>query len=307
MVVDTIADLYNFLTGKTLKIVLVCFGFSTCAFADPTQVLPAPSYELLPLKVEKSVGVRSATCHVVIRVAGDGSKGRGTIIEPGNRVLTCQHLFRESTKGVTVTLSTGEVIPARVIKTSKDNDLALLSIPQVVTDAAPVSPEPDYRNLRLFNTPHVRCVGWSVIPQDRKVNNVVVVNTEVNSGASGGGLFNATGIYGVIWGSRDGQTFCTAGKVVREFVGADKADRLVVVSLPNDICYPCALVSKELDRLKQDGYNVSKISPSEYHGEGIIKSYPTLLFYRGDTVIYRHSGVQTADQIKERLNAPASP
>ena len=167
----------------------------------------------------------SAHCRIAV---GDGSMGSGTLVGRNNSrglVLTCAHLFDNATGRIVVTFSNGQRFAARLIERDRAHDLAALAIRR--PDAEPIAvshQEPGGVLVACGYGPEgrLRCIRGAVTGQAIAAGAVfpsLTISGAVRPGDSGGGVLDAQGrLAGVIWGQRDGQTYATCGRPVREFV-----------------------------------------------------------------------------------------
>jgi hypothetical protein len=167
----------------------------------------------------------NAHCRIFV---GDGSTGSGTLVSRNDStglVLTCSHLFDESTSDVVVAFPDGSRFAARLIDRDQGNDLGGLLIkrpdaePIEVDDAEPTGMltacgyggDGNFRPATGTVDGKVQAVGASY-PS-------VKITNAVRPGDSGGGVLNAVGkLVGVVWGCRDGETYFTCGRPLREFL-----------------------------------------------------------------------------------------
>jgi small nuclear ribonucleoprotein (snRNP)-like protein len=278
----------------------------------PTQVVfEEPVVE--PPKPEFSVLVKPVEYDVILHVdeGKTSSRGSGTLYR-SNAIVTCYHLFTDSKKGITVTFRDGTKVKGRLIEYDKTYDLACVEIDPVQYRPAKVS---DSKNLagqfeargygaegEGFRSVRGSFVRWASPSNSGSVASTLVLNSGVRSGDSGGGIFNDGGLYGVIWGSRDGETYGTSGAGFRQFIqrcerklNKVKADRIVVYSDP-EICAPCAQLVPVLARLKAAGYNVVELKPTPS-----FPRMPTLVYYAGDEIVEEFIGFDTYENIQARL------
>jgi hypothetical protein len=179
--------------------------------SQPSLLAPYPSH--------------AAHCRIMV---GDGSAGSGTLVAQNSTtglVLTCSHLFDDSTSGILVVFPSGARYGARLVDRDRAHDLAVLLIrrpdvePVEVNDDTPSGPlaacgyGPDGR---------FRCVRGNVVGQATPVGATypsAVVSGAVRPGDSGGGVLDVLGrLVGVVWGERNGQTYLTCGQPLREFL-----------------------------------------------------------------------------------------
>jgi hypothetical protein len=177
---------------------------------------------------------QSSNAHCRITV-GDGSTGSGTLVARDDAiglVLTCAHLFDDSTGRIVVTFPSGRRFAARLLDRDNAHDLAALAIrrpdvePITPTDSAPegtlytcgFGPAGEFRCLRGEITGQATAAG-ATYPS-------FTIRGAARPGDSGGGVLNAAGqLVGVVWGQRDGETYAMCGRPVREFLDRVLNDR----------------------------------------------------------------------------------
>jgi hypothetical protein len=158
----------------------------------------------------------------------DGTMGSGILVDRNESVglvLTCSHLFDRSASQIVVTFPHGGQVTARVVDVDRAHDLAALVIrrpeieplavsgnePEGMLTACGFGSNGQFRNIRGCITGHPTAAG-ATYPS-------TTIAGAVRPGDSGGGVLNASGqIVGVVWGQRDGQTYATCGRPVREFL-----------------------------------------------------------------------------------------
>jgi hypothetical protein len=198
-----------------------CYG-GFCYPAQPSARLVTPIDAQSPVTNHQSL---SPHCRIQV---GDGSVGSGTLVSKGDStatVLTCSHLFDNSTSSIIVTFSDGTRFGARLIERDRANDLAalLIRVPAVspieVDDAQPTGVltacgygnDGRFRGVRGAITGTAQAVG-ATFPS-------MQIGGAVRPGDSGGGVLNTTGqLVGVVWGCRDGETYLTCGPPLRDFL-----------------------------------------------------------------------------------------
>ncbi len=279
----------------------------------PTQVLPDPVREQTPAPPEFSVLVKPVEYDVRISV-DEGktvSRGSGTLFRPDS-VVTCYHLFTNSKSGITVTFNDGTKVKGRLIEYDKTYDLACIEIDPVAYRPAKISQSKNLAGQfeargygsgdEPFRSVRGSFVRWASPSRSGAVASSLVLDAAVRSGDSGGGIHNDGGLYGVIWGCVDGETYGTSGAGFRQFIqrceaklNRVKADRLVVYSDP-EICAPCAQLVPVLARLKAAGYNVTELKPTPS-----FPRMPTLVYYAGEEIVDEVTGFDTYENIKARL------
>jgi hypothetical protein len=180
----------------------------------------APALDSRPSTLDSSA-------HCRISVA-DGTTGSGTLIATNGSeglVLTCAHLFDSSTQSISVTFASIGRYAARLIERDRANDLAALTIqsPQIATIAVSNDAPAGLLTACGFGpNGQFRCIRGAIAGQATAVGASypsLTICGAVRPGDSGGGLLNTSGeLVGVIWGQRDGLTYATCGRPVREFL-----------------------------------------------------------------------------------------
>jgi hypothetical protein len=173
----------------------------------------------------QSSAAHNAHCRVFV---GDGSTGSGTLIARNDAtglVLTCSHLFDDSSADIVAAFPDGSRYGARLVDRDPANDLAALLIkrpdsePIGVDDSEPAGvltacgygSDGRFRPATGTIDGMVQAVGAS-FPS-------VKITGAVRPGDSGGGVLNAAGrLVGVVWGCRDGETYFTCGRPLHEFL-----------------------------------------------------------------------------------------
>ena len=130
--------------------------------------------------------------------------GSGVIISPDGYIVTNNHVV-SGASDCTITLYTGEKYPATLIGTDPNTDLAVIKIEASDLDYAIVA---DSSQLQLgqetivIGNPlgmGITCTNGIISSTEKEVNisgytiNVIQTNAAINSGNSGGGLFNMNG------------------------------------------------------------------------------------------------------------------
>jgi hypothetical protein len=172
----------------------------------------------------------SAHCRITV---ADGTTGSGTLVASGDKVglvLTCAHLFDTCRSQITVSFGRAGRFMADLVDVDKANDLAAIAIrrpdvePLEVSDADPggtltacgFGPNSTFRAIRG------RIVGTATA--DGASFPSTKISGAVRPGDSGGGVLDIRGkLVGIIWGTRDNQTYTTCGRPVRDFVARVRA------------------------------------------------------------------------------------
>ena len=169
-----------------------------------------------------------ATSHCRINV-GTGVLGSGVLVARDTTtglILTCAHLFDDASSEVVVTFPRVGKFAARLVALDRPNDLAAIAIrrpeleplrvdendPAGILTACGFGPSGVFRSICGPITGHPTASG-ATHPSTTIVG-------AVRPGDSGGGVLNTRGqLVGIVWGQRDGQTYATCGRPVREFLG----------------------------------------------------------------------------------------
>ena len=154
--------------------------------------------------------------------------GSGTLISRNDTVglvLTCSHLFDSAKSHIIVSFPNGGRFGATLIEIDRANDLAALAIrrpdfdPLTLSDTEPsgtltacgFGPNGVFRCVRGAITGHPTASGATYAS--------TTLAGAVRPGDSGGGVLDTQGqVVGVVWGQRDGQTYATCGRPLREFM-----------------------------------------------------------------------------------------
>ena len=214
--------------------------YQPATFQATQSAAPAPNARPLP-----------GRCRVR---AADGSTGSGTLISP-TEILTCSHVFDDSQlwdssqRAVCVVYPDGQTCQATLLDRDQANDLALLEVAE--STRAPVPVEGEAADAGQVGA---LCAGGfggdgrfsSVIGQVVKYVTPAgasapcgVMQGAVRPGDSGGGVLNAARrLVGVVWGARDGQTYVTCGRPIREFLARCRARRAAARQVPAPVQTP---------------------------------------------------------------------
>jgi hypothetical protein len=240
----------NSLRIGAIAAVLLCAGVANAqyCYVDPITgqkiCVPAASPSTFPLlnpqsairgstelaEVNPQLPAAAGHCRITV---GDGSAGSGTLVartESGGLVVTCSHLFDRSTANIEVAFPDGQRFAARIVERDRAHDLAALVIRR--PEAAPVEVAGEDVLLRTASGPltacgfgpsgEFRCVRGEVVGQATPAGAVypsTVIRGAVRPGDSGGGVLNAEGrLVGVVWGQRDGLSYLSCGRPLRELL-----------------------------------------------------------------------------------------
>jgi hypothetical protein len=172
----------------------------------------------------------AAHCRITV---GDGSAGSGTLVartQSGGLILTCSHLFDGSTDQIEVAFANGPRFAARLVERDRDHDLAALVIRRPEIEPIEVSAE---SSQSLAASRPLSACGFGPVGQFRCVRGPVLgyatpvgatfpsltIRGAVRPGDSGGAVLGDDGkLVGVVWGQRDGVTYATCGRPLRDLL-----------------------------------------------------------------------------------------
>jgi len=147
--------------------------------------------------------------HTVPVLGQEMKSGSGFIFHPEGYILTNNHVVAESTEHIVI-LSNGNRVPAKVVATDPNIDLALLKIPG---SNFPILPLGESRKISVLDTvvamgfPMFSTIGYDVSAYDGKINAIrqsehvtlLQIDANINPGNSGGPLLNDRGeVIGVV-------------------------------------------------------------------------------------------------------------
>lgn len=164
-------------------------------------------------KVTDKESASDACVTIKLKEGGkDVGHGSGFIISEDGYIITNHHVVAGKYQGkycdLTVVTSEGEEMPAKVIRTNKYRDIALIKVDSKFIKGFVVSNTKSFRKMQDIYTigaPKSIELGQSIsvglISNERKTGNthLLQLSMSVNGGNSGGPLFDATGaLHGVI-------------------------------------------------------------------------------------------------------------
>jgi len=200
-----------------------------CYPVDPWSSAESTSTESHALTLNSPPSTLNLSCHCRIFV-GDGSVGSGTLIGKNGAtglVLTCSHLFDQSTSSIVVQFPDGDRFGARLVDRDAANDLAAVLIQRPAVEPIEVCDDDVSQSAQLT------ACGYGGTGQFRPVRGAVAgaaqavgatfpslkIRSAVRPGDSGGGVLDDAGrLVGVVWGCRDGETYLTCGRPLRDFL-----------------------------------------------------------------------------------------
>lgn len=166
-------------------------------------------------------------------------RGTGTLVND-RQILTCYHVLRNSYGPYSVQFSGGPEIPAALVATDPDHDLALLEIARPV-NCTPVSIDGDLSNVPLMSGgfgPGSGAWRWVVGSQTNPLDAFYELTGEqvcdgqvccklddgsrvYRDGDSGGPVLNQAGkLAGVAWGAKGRVVYFCGGEPLRRFLDA---------------------------------------------------------------------------------------
>jgi hypothetical protein len=195
-------------------------GCPTCPQPARRIVSESPDTDTNSANVDSS-----AHCRITV---ADGTTGSGTLIASSDKVgliLTCAHLFDTCRSQITVSFGRAGRFMANLVDVDKANDLAAIEIRHPVVEPLDVSDADPAGTLTAcgfgsngaFRSIRGRIVGTATA--DGASFPSIKISGAVRPGDSGGGVLDIRGkLVGIIWGTRDNQTYTTCGRPVRDFV-----------------------------------------------------------------------------------------
>jgi serine protease Do len=161
-----------------------------------------------------------ATIASVIIKRKDKGHGSGFVISNDGYIITNFHViadeFNNKTAEIKAILSNGDEVPVKVIRYNKMRDIALLKVENTFEKAFFLSSEKTFKKLMdvyAVGTPKSLELGQSVsigiLSNERKRNNnnLLQLNMSINSGNSGGPLFDKYGVlHGIVTSKLVGQS-----------------------------------------------------------------------------------------------------
>lgn len=162
-----------------------------------------------------------ARCRIFV---GDRTCGSGTLVSD-SIVLTCHHLFADSRANIVCQFPDGRRFGGAVIDTDPINDLAAVRIAPAGIAPAAVSPNDPTGMLvaggfgpdGVFGAVQGSIVG-QFMPEGAS-DPAVCISGASRPGDSGGAVVDQTrAIVGVAWGCKDGYTYLTCGRPLRNFL-----------------------------------------------------------------------------------------
>lgn len=204
---DVIDDAYN----RSLQVFLANEKFKNYSKLDTNYNIVDSELKInSPVKVVKSSS--DATLASVIIKRKDKGHGSGFAISNDGYILTNYHViageYENKQADFTVILPSGEELQAKIIRFNKSRDIALLKVEKQFEKAFKLENSKSFNRLMevyTIGTPKSIELGQSVslgiLSNERKVNrnNMLQLNMSVNSGNSGGPLFDEAGVlHGVV-------------------------------------------------------------------------------------------------------------
>ena len=171
----------------------------------------APKSSDPPLRMQKPAEIvknntDAALASVIIK-REDGVHGSGFAVSQDGYIITVYHLIASTNPGkpedVEIVTSDGEEQYAKVVRVNKEKDIALLKINYDFKKAFLLSNEKTFKlmeNVFTVGAPKSLELGQTVtsgvLSNERNANNchLLQLNMALNSGSSGGPLFNAQGV-----------------------------------------------------------------------------------------------------------------
>src|SRR3954447_6046767 len=195
------------------------YGCPTC---------PQPARRIVSETPNTDAGSSSidSSAHCRITVA-DGTTGSGTLVACDDKlglVLTCAHLFDTCRSQITAGFTRAGRFIANLVDIDKINDVAAIAIRRPDADPLDVSETDPSGTLTAcgfgpsgaFRSIRGRIIGIATA-EGASFPSTKIAGA-VRPGDSGGGVLDIRGkLVGVVWGTRDNQTYTTCGRPVRDF------------------------------------------------------------------------------------------
>lgn len=206
----------------------------TGRFCYPVDPWSSAESSGLTLNTQPSTLNPSSHCRIFV---GDGSVGSGTLIGKNDAtglVLTCSHLFDQSATNIIVEFPDGSRFGARLVDRDAANDLAALLIQTPAAEPVEVCDDD------LPQAAQLTACGYGGNGIFRPARGIVAgaaqavgatfpslkIRSAVRPGDSGGGVLDYAGrLVGVVWGCRDGETYLTCGRPLRDFLHRIRGER----------------------------------------------------------------------------------
>ena len=186
--------------------------------SDSSQYTPAEIYEKYVAAVV-SISNESTSTNVFGQTTSSASSGTGFVISSDGEILTNYHVVKNATK-LTVTMNSGESYNATVIGYEEDSDVALIKIDAQNLTTVQLGKSSELRvgdEVAAIGNPlgeltNTMTVGY-VSALDRYINtdgspiNMMQIDAAINSGNSGGPLFDMYGnVVGITTAKYSGTT-----------------------------------------------------------------------------------------------------
>jgi hypothetical protein len=207
-----------------LWVAVVCFSSTVWA---QCYIDPSTGQRICSRPFGSSQVAVNSAAHCRVCVA-DGSLGSGSLVARDDSrgiVLTCSHLFDGSDGPIVVSFPGGQRFAATLVDRDRAHDLAALAIRRPEIAPLTVGSEETTSALTACgfgSNGQFRCVAGTVSGRALAAGATfpsLTIRGAVRPGDSGGAVLNTRGeLVGVVWGQRDGFTYATCGRPVREFL-----------------------------------------------------------------------------------------
>lgn len=192
------------------------------------HLIPATVFVFIFLQcVAIADGWQSAICRIQSSHGNVTDVGTGTLVskdESVGTVLTCAHIFRDSSKKIVVTFVSGNRYYARLHRINHDADLATILIANpkeeaVAINSSGVLPGAPLTACGIGLGKNPRCIRGAVLGYaTSKGQHSIRIRGMVRSGDSGGPIVNSNNqLVAVVWGAADGETYGTSGEPFYKF------------------------------------------------------------------------------------------
>ncbi|MEM8866096.1 MAG: serine protease [Planctomycetota bacterium] len=307
-------------TISWLAYALLCVAIALSAAGDCKAqciggICPTPGWRSAPPAVEQPTP--ATVCRVIARSPRGANFGTGTLVairSSRSYVLTCHHLFVDSSSGSQVVFGDGATFAARLVATDKQHDLALLEInppnrrPQAVSSAAATGllTAGGLGGDGRYQTITGPIIGYST--PIGAASPSIKLRGSVRSGDSGGPVLNAAReLVGVVWGVSRGVSYAVVGRPITRLLsripqqdGAPQRDAQGMVRVtPRK---PAGVAEDRIAKLEQ---RVDRFASCSCDGDCVKRSELEAFAAKTELQDLREAGVQQQATLLDRIRLSA--